>query len=442
MKSQILIGAANSGAGKTTFTAGLLRALKNRGLHVQPYKCGPDYIDTRYHAVASGSESVNLDTWLSSENHVRSIYGYYGSEADCCVTEGVMGLFDGYSRKEGSSASVAALLGIPVVLVVNAVSAAYSVAPLVYGFSRFDSQVKIAGVVFNRVSSPSHFSFLKQACDDTGVACFGYMPKDDSLAVPSRHLGLVLDGENPMEQLASHAAELVESHIDIDRMLEACRCPFPEKVPDPFGNFSHCIEGAQSLFSVSSRPKIAVARDEAFSFTYRANIDALAKIGDMEFFSPIHDGRLPDADLVYLPGGYPELYAEELAGSVLKDRILTFARSGGHVLAECGGMIYLGRTLECDGKVWEMAGVLPLDTTMEGARLVLGYRSAECGGSILKGHEFHYSKTVAPDVMPSVAVQYNARGQEVPVPLYRKGNVVAGYTHWYWADGDFTCFWK
>lgn len=443
MKSQILIGAANSGAGKTTFTAGLLRALRNRGIKLQTYKCGPDYIDTRYHAVASGSESVNLDIWLSSEEHVRSIYGYYASEADCCVTEGVMGLFDGYDRMEGSSASVAALLGIPVVLVVNAVSAAYSVAPLIYGFSRFSPRVKIAGVVFNRVSSESHFMFLKQACADTGVECFGYLPTDESLAVPSRHLGLVLDGEDRMELLAANAAELVERHIDVDRILEVCTCSFPDKLRDPFVfSGSSWPENAWRLFAGGSRPRIAVARDEAFSFTYRANIDALARTGDIVFFSPLHDVRLPEANLVYLPGGYPELYADKLAGSGIKDMIRSFAESGGYVFAECGGMIYLGRTLECDGVVWDMAGVLPIDTTMVGAKLVLGYRTAECGGRVMRGHEFHYSRTVDPDIMLSETVQYNARGHAVPVPLYRKGNVVAGYTHWYWADGDFTCFWR
>ena len=162
MKPQLLIGAASSGSGKTTFTMGLLRALKNRGLQIQPYKCGPDYIDTKFHTLASGHESVNLDTWLGTEDHVKQLYQSYGENADVCVVEGVMGLYDGYHRTQGSSAELAGLLDIPVILLVNAKSTAYSVAPLISGFKNFSSKVRIVGVVFNQVSSMSHFEYLKQ----------------------------------------------------------------------------------------------------------------------------------------------------------------------------------------------------------------------------------------------------------------------------------------
>lgn len=189
-KPFIMIGAAGSGSGKTTFTLGLLRLLRNRGMKVQPFKCGPDYIDTKHHAMAAGEESVNLDTYMASAAHMRELYARYGAASDVCVTEGVMGLFDGYDGMKGSSAEIAELIGIPVVLVLNAKSTAYTVAPVLYGFKHFYPEIRVVGVVFNFVASVAHYAYLQQACADAGVEALGYIPKDESIVIPSRHLGL------------------------------------------------------------------------------------------------------------------------------------------------------------------------------------------------------------------------------------------------------------
>ncbi|WP_333616076.1 cobyrinate a,c-diamide synthase, partial [Bacteroides pyogenes] len=219
---QILIGASASGGGKTTFTTGLLRLLRDRGLTVQPYKCGPDYIDTKYHEMASGRVSVNLDSWLASEEHLKQIYAKYASDADVCVTEGVMGLFDGFEGMRGSSASIAALLGIPVVLMVDARSTAYTVAAILYGFKHFYPAIRIAGAVFNQVASERHFSFLCQACEDVGVECFGYLPRLKELEVPSRHLGLTLDATYRFDEFAGKVAAAIGQSVDVDRLLRSC----------------------------------------------------------------------------------------------------------------------------------------------------------------------------------------------------------------------------
>ena len=217
--NSFLIGAATSNSGKTTFTMGLLRALADRNLKVQPYKCGPDYIDTIFHHIASGSESINLDSFMASESHLLQLYHDYGDTANVRVVEGVMGLFDGYDRSNGSSAAIAKALDIPVILVVNAKSTAYSVAPLIYGFKHFDESIKCAGVVFNMVASESHYAFLRAACEDAGVECLGYMARNAELNIPGRHLGLTISKRENMERLVSLAAREVEEHVDIDKIL-------------------------------------------------------------------------------------------------------------------------------------------------------------------------------------------------------------------------------
>ncbi len=429
MKPQLLIGALQSGGGKTTVTMGLLRALRRKGLQVQPFKCGPDYIDTRFHAVATGCDSVNLDTWLASDAHVHDVYARYGAGAEACVVEGMMGLFDGYERMQGSSAEIAQLLDIPVLLVVSARSTAYTVAALLHGVKTFRPGLRLAGVVFNQVGSPRHARLLQQACDDAGLRCFGFLPKSEGLEIPSRHLGLTLAAEEQMNAWIDRAADLVEQHLDLRGLLEACSCPFaapaPAEAPAP-GNL-----------------RIAVARDAAFNFIYRENLDRLSALGSVSFFSPLAGDPLPEADLVYLPGGYPELFARELASQErTMAQLRAYAEAGGRVLAECGGMIYLS-SLVCVGEgSFRMCGVLPFTATMEGARLQLGYRRlVDAAGRTWQGHEFHYSRLSDPAALPSVAQQFDVRGEAVSTPLYRYKNVIAGYTHLYWGESEFLYLW-
>ena len=415
MNHGFLIGAASSGSGKTTFTMGLLRALRNRSLRVQPYKCGPDYIDPLFHHIAAGRESVNLDTFFASPEHVRTLFHRYGEGADVRVAEGVMGLFDGYDRALGSSAEVASLLRLPVVLLVNAQSTAYSVAPLIHGFRTFacpslgGQPVDIAGVVFNKVGSERHFRFLQSACEDAGMRCFGYVARNVALSIPSRHLGLTVSTCAEMERLISLAAAEVEAHVDIQGLLSIA-CGDAGSAPQP-------VPQRGSL-------RIAVARDEAFNFTYRANLDALAALGTITYFSPLRDPSLPSCDLLYLPGGYPELSAGALSANVsMRESVRCYAENGGRLLAECGGFMYLCRSI--DGQ--PMCDVFPFEATMDGARLHLGYRQLRCGDVTVRGHEFHYSRL---EGMPEADA------------VYRYKNVMAGYPHWYWAETGFERLWN
>lgn len=426
MQSHLLIGAASSGSGKTTFTLGLLRALKNRSLRVQPFKCGPDYIDTRHHRMAAGSPSINLDRYMMSDLHVRDLYARYTAGADVAVTEGVMGLFDGYDGMQGSSAEIACMLQIPVVLIVNAKSTAYSVAPLLYGFKHFNKSIKVVGAVFNFVASENHYSYLKQACEDAGVEALGYLPKRADVEIPSRHLGLSLDEDFCFEEFADRVAELVEKHVNIDRLLELTSVS--ESIHSP-------LERGQRVCHLPLRT--AVARDAAFNFVYEENIRYLHSLGEVVYFSPLKDASLPEADFVYFPGGYPELYLAALsANKPMFESVRRYAEGGGRLLAECGGMMYLSDEIrDKDGTAYPMAGILHQSATMENMKLRLGYRTLVYRDFRLKGHEFHYSRLAEQkNPLPSCAVAYTAKGVETDTPLYRLKNVLAGYTHLYWAD--------
>ena len=409
----LLIGAASSGCGKTTFTMGLLRALSRRSLGVQPFKCGPDYIDPLYHRQAAGRESVNLDTFMASADHVKQLYAHYGSDADVRVIEGAMGLYDGYDARRGSAAEVAMLLDVPVVLLVSARAVAYSVAPLIYGFRCFNPRLRLAGVVFDGV--------VIRPC---------------------------LSGQQRQtERLIDRAADEVEAHVDLDRLLAAATVatvPAATVATVPAASSRPVRCGSAATPSAPSAPAttIAVARDEAFNFTYRANIDALARRGRVVFFSPLRDRSLPDCDLLYLPGGYPELFAQQLSdNTTMRKSIRDYAEAGGRVLAECGGFMYLCRDI--DGR--PMCGVLPLSATMDGARLHLGYRQMNVDGYTLRGHEFHYS-SVRPSACPPdvrrLVLQQSATGAPVDTPIYKYKNVLAGYTHWYWGEQPFESLWN
>lgn len=429
-KPQILIGAASSNSGKTTFTMGLLRALRERGLYTQPFKCGPDYIDPKYHTLAAGHESVNLDSWFSSPRHIRNIYRHYGKEADILVTEGVMGLFDGYRKMQGSSAEIAGMLDIPVLLIVNARSTAYSVAPLIYGFRHFCPHIQISGVIFNHIASESHFDYLRQACEDVGVPCFGYLPKLKEIELPSRHLGLTLESEYLFDEFSLRIAREIEKHVDLDRLIADFSRPF-------YGEDATFVECLSKNLSVGNEKlKIAVARDEAFNFTYRRNLDRLQSYGALFYFSPLSDAQLPESEFVYLPGGYPEFYLSQLSENrPMLEAVHQYIENGGKLWAECGGMMYLCQSIiGIDGKEYPMAKILPAKATMENMRLHLGYRSFKYKGQLFKGHEFHYSSLTEEKPIPSIIRQYNAKGEEVDTPVYRYKNALASYTHLYWGE--------
>jgi cobyrinic acid a,c-diamide synthase len=427
IKPQILIAAAGSNSGKTTVTLGLLRALRERGLRVQPFKCGPDYIDPKYHQLASGEESVNLDGWFASPEHLRQVYATYGAEAEVLVTEGVMGLFDGYDRMKGSSAELALQLGVPVLLVVNARSTAYSVAPLIYGYRHFHPEVKVLGVLFNQVASENHYRLLAQACQDAGVECLGYLPRMKEIELPSRHLGLTLESQYLFESYSLQIAQQLERTADLDRMLQLYA---QELVPaEPPLSVQKC--------SCTEHLRIAVAKDEAFNFCYRENLDVLRRYGSVTFFSPIKDTTLPEADFIYLSGGYPEYYLQELSqNQSMRTALREYVEGDGRLLAECGGMMYLCESIVgMDEATYPMVGVLPMQATMEHMRLHLGYRSFIYQGKCYKGHEFHYSSLVpSAQTPPSLATLYDARGKATDTAFYAYKQVRAGYTHLYWGE--------
>lgn len=425
--SHFLISAPSSNSGKTTLTLGLLRALKNRGLNVQPFKCGPDYIDTQHHTTASGNPGINLDTFMASEAHVRDIYEQYSETADVSVTEGVMGLFDGADKMKGSSAAIAELLDIPVILVINAKSMAYSAAPLLYGFKNFYKGIRVVGAIFNFVSTTSHYRFLQEACEEVGIEPLGYLPKNEELAIPSRHLGLHISSETDYESIIEKLAEEIPKTINIDRLLEiSAREIFPKT-------------GSKTVSKnpVSAKKyKIAIARDEAFTFTYHQNIEVLSSFGEVAFFSPIHDKELPDTDFLYLPGGYPELFSDALsANKSMLESIQSYCLNGGLTFAECGGLMYLGNEIiTSEAFNYSMAGILDCSTSMENSKLTLGYRTILWNDLELKGHEFHYSRLVENALRAESVIIKNAKGIEVETQLFRKLNTFASYVHLYWGE--------
>ncbi len=422
MKPSFMIAATSSGCGKTTLSLGLMRALTNRNIVVQPFKCGPDYIDTQYHRISTGRDSVNLDLFMSSERHVKELFGRYSESADVSIIEGAMGMFDGFDGMKGSAADIARTLDVPVVLLINAASTSFSVAATIYGFTRFCPDVKVAGVIFNRVASENHYAFLKEACEIINVVNLGYIRKNELLQTPSRHLGLSLDSLSEIERFVDAAAKEVGSTVDINGLLEATM-----------------IDCRQMPSVVQSKRNltVAVARDEAFNFIYPANVERFN--ANIVYFSPLHDKAIPKADLVYIPGGYPELYADALEENrEMRTVIKNFAEKDGKILAECGGMIYLSE--EINGK--KMCGVFPLKASMKNARLKLGYRRVKFDNFEISGHEFHYSDILDLSGLPSVAQQYNIRSEKVATPVYRYKNVFAGYTHFYWAETDIFKLWE
>jgi cobyrinic acid a,c-diamide synthase len=432
MKSQLIIAAPHSGAGKTTVTLGLLRALRRKGYNIQPFKCGPDFIDPIHHSTAAGRDSINLDRYMMSDTHIRHLYDHYSAHADVCITEGVMGLFDGSVKSVGSSADLAKRLGLPVILILNAKAMAYTVAPILYGLKRFDPDLHIAGVIFNFVETASHYRLLQEACEDVRVPALGYLPANKKLKIPSRHLGLdTADADVAIEAAADH----IERHLDLDQLLAATRVDNDHAARPPKENPSATETGHPVT---SGRRTILVARDAAFHFLYPENIRRLQQWGDIHYFSPLESPQLPvTPDLIYLPGGYPELYLSRLAGNVgLLDQLRAYSADGGRIIAECGGMMYLGRSIADEtGNAYPMTGILDIATGMRQKKLSLGYRTVLLPGGKAKGHEFHYSQFEGQGhdaLIPREA--YNAGGHRVDVPFFYTPRLMASYMHLYWGE--------
>ncbi|OEJ99141.1 hypothetical protein A8C32_08175 [Flavivirga aquatica] len=429
-----LIAAPWSNSGKTTITLGLARYFSNQGFATQPFKCGPDYIDTIHHTTAARTSSINLDTVMMPDAHLHDVFTKHSKKADINIVEGVMGLFDGSVKDKGSSAEIAKKLNIPVILVVNAKAMAYTVAPILHGLKTFDPEVQIAGVIFNFVKTESHYAFLKEACETVGLKSLGYIPPNEDIAIPSRHLGLHID--DSFESLIENAASHISKHIDLKELLS---CAKSINLDDDKGINSLEKELTKSGNSHGVVKKIAVAKDEAFTFTYVENLNYLKELGEVTFFSPIHDKELPEADIIYLAGGYPELYLEKLSANIImKAAIKKAANAGIKILAECGGMMYLGKSIfTAEGIEYPMANVFDFSTTMEHKKLRLGYRRVVFKDDELWGHEFHYSKIINDTKEISKAEVFTARNKEIDTKLYQYKNVLASYIHLYWGAGNF-----
>lgn len=426
---QFLIAAPTSGTGKTTVSRLLMTLLTQKKLRVQPYKCGPDYIDTKYHEKACGIPSYNLDPFMASEQHMHEVYVSHAKDADVCIVEGMMGMFDGYDRSKGSSAEIAKILNLPVVLVANAKSAAYSLAAMIKGYLDFDPQVEVAGVIFNQVGSDRHEEMLREICDDLNVPCLGCLRKFDALKEESRHLGLDFSRKDE-DCITETLLKQLDAQLNLDLLLQITR--------------REVDVTTEVKKNVSLSGNIWVAcNKESFSFIYAEHLDYLNQFGTVTFFDPEDNSAVvPDnVDLLYLPGGYPENRALQLSAAPrVIDSVKAHIERGGKTIAECGGMMYLASELVmCKDPytTFKMVDALPMKVSAckDDMRLAMGYRSFDFRGVKLRGHEFHYSRIIEQDEKLASAVQvYNAKGHPVNTAVFCYKNLIASYTHLYWGE--------
>ncbi len=432
MKGFVIAG-TSTGVGKTTITAALLAALRARGLRVQPFKCGPDYIDPAHHAPLAGRPSYNLDTWMLPAATNRSIFRKAMRQADVAVVEGVMGLFDGVSgsSEEGSTAEIAKLLDLPVVLVVDASNAARSVAATVKGFRDFDRKIRLLGVILNGAAGPGHLNLLRETIATVEVPVLGSFPKLPEAALAERHLGLVTAGERTWsEEQVQALAAAAQQHIDLDRLLAACDIAVEKETPR-----------TQPVQGHEEHVRIGIARDRAFSFYYESSLDALRAAGaEIVEVSPLSDSSLPPLlDGLYLGGGYPEVFAEALAQNrPFVESLREFVAGGRPLYAECGGLMYLAEELVTrDGRRHTMASILPLSIEMLDRLDGFGYTEVEIvddclvatRGAKLRGHSFHYSRVTRAGALGLCYRTRRTLAGTEEREGYSAGNVLASYIH-------------
>ena len=428
----VIIAAPHSGAGKTTVTLALLAALKRRGLVVRAAKAGPDYIDPAFHAAVTGSASVNLDSWAMPEELLDTLAARTADGADVFVIEGVMGLFDGapgVSGRSGATADLATRFALPVVLVLDVARQAQSAAAVVRGFATHDPALRLGGVILNRVGSERHRAFVADAILALGIPVLGAMPRDAALALPERHLGLVQAAEHGnLAAFAERLAAAAESHLDLDGIM-ACAAPLA---------LAPANKGTQAALRPPGQ-RIGLARDQAFSFIYPHLIDAWRRAGaEILPFSPLADEPPPEsADSCWLPGGYPELHAEALAGAHKFSSGLRRFAATRPVHGECGGYMVLGQSLEdAAGRRHAMTGLLGHATSFVARKLHLGYRTARLrsdgalgrSGAIVRGHEFHYASLTAAGQDEPFADVTDGEGRVVEAGG-RRGRVTGAFFH-------------
>ena len=417
----LMLAAPASGSGKTTLTLGLLRALKNHGIEICAAKAGPDYIDPGFHALSCGSNSVNLDPWAMHAARLKALAS--AQTGSHLLVEAMMGLFDGAADGTGSAASLAKMLGLPVILIIDAAKQSHSIAALVRGFRDHDPALKIAGVILNKVGSTRHEMMLRSALGKIDMPVLGCILRDKSLELPERHLGLIQAHEvGEIEAFIENAAKLISNACDMEGILSVFQA----------GDFSSKNRGAVKPLG----DRIAIAKDRAFSFIYPHLLeDWYSQGASISFFSPLNnEAPESDCDAVYLPGGYPELHCETLSGASSFIAGMKDARDrGAFIYGECGGYMVLGESLiDANGKGHTMSGLLALETSFEKRKLHLGYRKIHSkdfplGGSF-KAHEFHYTSAIRQQGTPLFQVK-DAMDDDLGNAGLRVGNVMGSYMH-------------
>ncbi|MCP4142888.1 MAG: cobyrinate a,c-diamide synthase [Chloroflexi bacterium] len=438
---RFLLAAPASSTGKTTIMVGLIAAIRRRGLKIQPFKAGPDYIDPGYHTLAAGRSCRNLDTWMIPPEHLSMLFHHHAQKADISIIEGVMGLFDGqnYLNDAGSTAQIAKKTGTPVILILDAARAARSMAAIALGFQKFDPDLHLAGFIINFVAGENHGQGVSDAIEEaTGLPVLGWLPRNPTLAIPERHLGLIPTAETGQwDEFISAAEKHISRYLDLDTLLELAQ----QAKPAPTQNLLADLQREWQL-QTSSRPIIAVARDEAFNFIYEENLDLLRAAGaEIVFFSPLKDKSLPAGTSgIILSGGFPEIYAEKLSVNDGMRQALQSAHKGNlPIYAECGGLMVLTESItDLDGQEFPMFALLPGKSLMT-KKLNMGYRQAQAvdnswllkKGEEIRGHEFHYSTWEnRPDDLPSAYSLISSRKQDEPyLEGASFGSLWASYVH-------------
>ena len=430
---RLLIAAPSSGSGKSVIAIGIMAAL-SKAQQVQAFKVGPDYIDPMYHSIATGRPSRNLDSWMLSSDTVASIFQQNARLASLSIIEGVMGLFDGFGSDPftGSSASIAALLQCPVILVIDCSKLSGTAAAIVHGMHSFSEQVKIAGVICNRVASQNHAEWLKEAIEThTHIPVLGCVPRLETLQIPERHLGLFTVAENPhgARKFITQTADIISGYIDLEKLLTiANNTPALQELP-----LAHSE-------NKTTHVRLAVAQDEAFCFYYEENLDALRRQGaEIIPFSPLTDAHLPEnVHGLYFGGGYPELYAQQLSrNQVLREQILQCCQEQMPIYAECGGLMYLTEGITMDQGNYPLVRAVPGWCSMQ-PRLQMGYREVTSlqntilnrKGDALRGHEFHYSNWhISQEEKAAYHITPRNKKSTSELEGYAAGNILASYIH-------------